>query len=44
MNEVWNKLINDNMLYGLESNQRFYHLNTVEMHNKILNLKITDLE
>ncbi len=44
MNEIWNKLINENMLYGLESNQRFYHLNTEEMYNKILNLKITDLE
>ena len=42
MNEVWNKLINENSLYGLESNQKFYHLNSEEMYTKISNLKITD--
>ena len=42
MNEVWKKLINKNMLYGLESNQKFYHLNTEEMYNKISSLNITD--
>ena len=26
MNEVWNKLINESKLFGLESNQMFYHL------------------
>ncbi len=42
MNDVWKKLINKNMLYGLESNQKFYHLNTEEMYNKISSLNITD--
>ena len=42
MNEVWNKLINENNLYGLESNQKFYHLNSEKMYTKISNLKITD--
>ncbi len=42
MNEVWNKLINENRLSGLESSQKFYHLNTEEMYKKILSLNITD--
>ena len=42
MNEVWNNLINNNKLLGLESSQKFYHLNTEEMYNKISNLDITD--
>tara|TARA_B100001057_G_scaffold263749_1_gene263905 strand:- start:515 stop:1213 length:699 start_codon:yes stop_codon:yes gene_type:complete len=42
MNEVWNKLINENRLTGLESSQKFYHLNTKEMYKKISNLNITD--
>ena len=35
MNEVWTKLISENNLGGLESNQKFYHLNTIEMFEKI---------
>ena len=42
MNEVWDKLIDENKLYGLESRQKFYHLNTEDMYNKISNLNITD--
>ena len=42
MNEVWDKLIDENKLYGLESRQKFYHLNTEKMYNKISNLDITD--
>jgi MurNAc alpha-1-phosphate uridylyltransferase len=42
MNKVWNKLIKDKNLHGLESNQKFYHLNTFEMYKKILNLNIID--
>ena len=42
MNEVWNNLINNNKLLGLESSQKFYHLNTEEMYNKILNLDFID--
>ena len=42
MNEVWNKLLNEKNLCGLESTQRFYHLNTEEMYKKISNLNIID--
>ena len=35
MNEVWSKLINEKNLYGVESNQKFYHLNSLEMYEKI---------
>jgi len=42
MNKIWNYLIENNSLIGNESKQKFYHLNTKEMFDKILNLKITD--
>ena len=42
MHEVWDKLIDENKLCGLESRQKFYHLNTENMFNKISNLGITD--
>ena len=42
MNKVWNRLIKDKNLSGLESNQRFYHLNTSDMYRKIQNLNIID--
>ena len=42
MNSIWNNLITKNLLVGIESNQKFYHLNTKEMHDKILSLNITD--
>ena len=42
MNKIWNKLIKDKNLQGLESNQKFYHLNTFDMYKKILNLNIID--
>ena len=42
MNEVWNKLINQKNLCGIESNQRFYHLNTIEMFKKISSIKSID--
>ena len=42
MNKVWNKLIKDKNLQGLESNQKFYHLNTFDMYKKILSLNIID--
>ena len=42
MNDIWNKLIENNSLIGVESNQKFYHLNTKEMYYKILSLNITD--
>jgi MurNAc alpha-1-phosphate uridylyltransferase len=42
MNKIWIDLIKDKNLYGLESSQKFYHLNTFEMYNKISSLKIVD--
>ena len=42
MNKIWNDLIKKNDLYGMESKQKFYHLNTFEMYNKISNLSIID--
>jgi len=42
MNKVWNKLIKEKNLQGLESNQKFYHLNTFDMYKKILSLNIYD--
>ena len=42
LNKVWNKLIKDKNLQGLESNQKFYHLNTFDMYKKILSLNIID--
>jgi MurNAc alpha-1-phosphate uridylyltransferase len=42
MNNIWNNLIANKILIGIESKQRFYHLNTKEMHDKILSLNITD--
>ena len=42
MNKIWNDLIKNNSLYGLESRQKFYHLNTLDMYKKILSLNFTD--
>jgi MurNAc alpha-1-phosphate uridylyltransferase len=42
MNKVWSDLIRNKNLCGLESKQKFYHLNTFEMYNKISSLKIID--
>ena len=42
MNKIWDKLIKEKNLQGLESNQKFYHLNTFDMYKKILSLNITD--
>ena len=42
MNKIWNKLIKEKNLQGLESNQNFYHLNTFDMYKKISSLNITD--
>ena len=42
MNKIWNDLIKDQNLFGLESKQKFYHLNTFKIYNKISNLKIID--
>ena len=42
MNKIWNRLIKDKNLLGLESNQKFYHLNTSDMYRKIQSLNIID--
>ena len=42
MNKIWSDLIKDKNLYGLESTQKFFHLNTFKMYNKISSLKIID--
>ena len=42
MNKIWNDLIVKKELYGIESNLKFYHLNTHEMYLKISNIKIND--
>ena len=42
MNNIWNNLIEKNSLIGIESNQKFYHLNTKEIYDKILSINITD--
>jgi len=44
MNGIWNNLIKNNFLIGIESKQKFYHLNTKDMYDKILSLDITDLK
>tara|TARA_B100001093_G_scaffold512187_1_gene581563 strand:+ start:94 stop:789 length:696 start_codon:yes stop_codon:yes gene_type:complete len=42
MNNIWNNLIENNFLIGIKSKQKFYHLNTKEIHDKILRLNIID--
>ena len=38
MNQIWDYLIKENSLIGIESKQKFYHLNTKEMYNKLMSL------
>ena len=42
MNEVWNNLIDKKNLYGIESNQKFYHLNSIKMYKKISSISSID--
>ncbi len=42
LNEIWEKLISENKLSGLESNQKFYHLNSLKMFKKISSLSSID--
>ena len=42
MNKIWNYLIEHNSLIGNESSQKFYHLNTKKIYDKIVCLNITD--
>ncbi len=42
MNKVWSHLIAKKDLFGIKSNQKFYHLNTNEIYQEINNLNIND--
>ena len=42
MNIIWDNLIKNKILFGIESKQKFYHLNTKEMYDKISKLKTID--
>ena len=42
LNKVWNRLIKDKNLLGLESNTKFFHLNTPDIYKKIQSLNIID--
>ena len=35
MNKIWDDLIENNNLFGIQSNEKFYHLNTKEIYDKI---------
>ena len=39
MNDIWDKLIKKNSLVGIESKQKFLHLNNSETYKKLLNEK-----
>jgi len=34
--EIWNELINKNILFGFESKNKFYHITNLEVYNKLL--------
>ena len=40
MNKIWDDLINNKSLYGINSKQKFYHLNSKEIYDRISILKI----
>ena len=42
MNEVWNKLIADQKLFGIESNQTFLHLNNLNVYEDLKKNKLID--
>ena len=42
MNDIWNNLIKNDSLIGSESKQKFYHLNTKKIYDKIISLNFTD--
>jgi len=42
MNRIWDHLIEDTSLNGAESKTKFYHLNTKEAYDKLLDLNIID--
>ncbi len=36
INEIWNELIDKNILFGFESKNKFYHITDLEIYNKLL--------
>ena len=42
MNKIWDDLIKDKSLFGIQSKHKFYHLNSKEMYDKISELKTID--
>jgi len=42
MNEIWDDLISKKNILALKSNQKFYHLNSKNIYEKLLNKKIID--
>jgi len=42
MNKIWKQLIKKKNLLGLQSKQKFYHLNTFEVYQNISDLKFID--
>ena len=36
INKIWDQLIKKKSLYGLESNQDFLHINSIEIYKKII--------
>tara|TARA_Y100001958_G_C21229769_1_gene555408 strand:+ start:1206 stop:1907 length:702 start_codon:yes stop_codon:yes gene_type:complete len=42
MNKVWNKLIKQKSLFGLESNQTFFHVNSLDAYKELKNSKFID--
>ena len=42
MNKIWSQLIEARKLFGVQTLQKFYHLNTLEMFKKISALNLID--
>ncbi len=42
MNKIWDDLIKNKSLFGIQSENKFYHLNTKDMYEKISELKTID--
>ena len=42
MNEVWNQLAKEKKLLGQESNQTFFHVNTIKVYEELNKLKFID--
>tara|TARA_Y100001970_G_scaffold263191_1_gene348395 strand:+ start:1119 stop:1409 length:291 start_codon:yes stop_codon:yes gene_type:complete len=39
INNIWDKLIVKNKLFGIESSLDFFHISTLDIYKKILNIK-----